>query len=84
MSAAIQAAIRVDAFLKDDAIATALGRLERRYYEEFKQAKSSEDRVRSWAKANVLDDFLHELQIVKDTGEREAIETSRPTPKEKK
>lgn len=84
MSAAIQAAMRVQAFIKDDAIAAAMGRLERKYYEEFKQSKSSEDRVRSWAKASVLDDFLNELQIVIDTGEREVLEAakaaSRATP----
>lgn len=73
MSAAIDAARRVDAFLKDEAIATALGRLERRYYEEFKQADSAETRIRAWAKASVLDGFLLELQIVKDSGELETL-----------
>lgn len=82
---AIQAAARVDSFLKDDAITGALSRMERRYYEEFKAADSSEKRVTAWAKAHHLDDFLTELRIVISTGEHEvlaAANAARPTPKE--
>lgn len=74
---AIHAAARVDQFLKDDAISGALSRMERRYFEEFKHADSSEKRVTAWAKAKVLDDFLAELRIVIDTGERAVLEIAR-------
>lgn len=73
MSAAIQAARRIDAFLKDDAIADALSRMERRHYEEFIAADSAEQRIRAWAKATVLREFERELKIVQDTGELETL-----------
>lgn len=85
MSAAIQAARRIDAFLKDDVIAKALSDMERRYYEEFIAAESSEQRVRAWAKAKMLRDFETQLKIVSDAGETETLQAaraSRPTPKE--
>jgi hypothetical protein len=66
---AIRDAARVDLFLRDDAIVMAFALMERRYYEEFKQADSSESRVRAWAKANVLDDFQAQLRIVVTNGE---------------
>jgi hypothetical protein len=81
MSAAIQAAMRVSNFLKDEAVSAAIGRLERRYFEEFKKAESSEARVRAWSKANLLDDFLNEMQIVIDTGELAVLEAARTAPK---
>lgn len=74
---AIQTAARVDQFLKDEAIAGALSRMERRYYEEFKAADSAEKRVTAWAKAHNLDDFLAELRIVISTGEREVLAAAR-------
>jgi hypothetical protein len=80
MSAAIQAAMRVSNFLKDEAVANALALLERKYYEEFKKSESSEARVRAWAKANVLDDFKDQLQIVIDTGEVAVLELARAAP----
>ena len=73
---AIQHAAKVEQFLKDDAISGAFARLERRYYEAFKQADSSEKRVTAWAKANVLDDFLTELRIIISTGERFVLEAA--------
>ena len=83
MSQAIQNAMRVQNFLKDDAVSAAIGRLERKYFEEFKKAESSEARVRAWSKATLLDDFLNELQIVIDTGELAVLELARPAPKPK-
>ena len=67
----IRDAQRISDFLKDDAIAAALSRMERRFYEEFIAADSSEKRVTAWAKANVLRNFEAELQIVMDAGEIE-------------
>lgn len=70
---AIQDAMRVENFLKDEAIGGALSRMERRYFEEFKAAQTADERNRAWAKAHNLDDFLKELRIVISTGELEAL-----------
>lgn len=68
---------RIAAFIKDECVDSALSRMERKYYEEFKASTSSEERVRSWAKARVLDDFLDELRAIVSTGERAATEQER-------
>jgi hypothetical protein len=69
----IRLAAKADQFLKDEVFTGALLRLERKYFEEFKQTKTSEERIRAWAKAAVLDDFKEQLRIVIDAGEREVL-----------
>jgi hypothetical protein len=66
--------MRIENFKNDPIVSGAIGKLERKYYEEFKSSKTSEDRVRSWAKAQVLDDFLNELNVVVGAGQRASIE----------
>lgn len=78
---AIQDAMRVQTFLKDDVIAGVLSRLERAFYEEFVAADSSEKRVTAWAKATVLRKFEMELQIVMDAGEKEVLRIANETKK---
>jgi hypothetical protein len=63
--------------LADECMVEVRAMLERRYFEEFKQADSSEKRVTAWAKAHLLDDFWNQLHVVKDRGEHEAHELAR-------
>jgi hypothetical protein len=58
----------IEQFLADPIVDGAISRLERRYYEEFKKSTTAEERVRSWAKANVWDDFVRELKQITDAG----------------
>lgn len=60
---------RLEQFLKDEVIAAALSRMERRFYEEFVASTTSEERVRSWAKANVLREWERELKAALDDGQ---------------
>lgn len=71
--------------MDDDVMKAALARVSVSIYAEFRRADSSEKRVTAWAKANVLEEILTELQAVKDAGEREALiaAKSAPKPKEK-
>jgi hypothetical protein len=69
----IRDADRISEFLKDEVIAGALSRMERRIYEEFQAADSSEKRVTTWAKSVVLRDFETELRSIIDAGEREVL-----------
>lgn len=73
----IAAGQRVKQLLDDDAVGGpngALSRMERQYYEEFKKSSTSEERVRAWAKANVLDDFVKEMHVIMQTGQAASIE----------
>ena len=80
--ATIAAARRIDAFLKDEAIGGALSRMERRYYEEFKAADTSEKRVQAWGKAKVLDDLERELKSILDAGEMAVLQAAKAAKKE--
>ena len=71
-------ASRLTAFLADEAIEAALSRMERRFYEDFINADSSEKRVTTWAKATVLRDFERELRSITDAGEI-AAKTTKPS-----
>jgi len=62
-------ASRINQFLGDDAVTWVFSRMERQYYEEFKNADSSEKRVTAWAKAKALSDFEKELKGILDDGE---------------
>lgn len=64
-------AARIKGFLTDEIVAKHLGLLERKYYEEFLRADTSEKRVRAWAQATVLREFTQELQAVVGAGEHE-------------
>lgn len=72
-SETIARAARVQGFLADDAITAALGKLERKYYEDFKKADTDASRLRAQSRAVVLADFLNEMQIILDAGERETL-----------
>ena len=65
----IRVAAKIDAMLKDDDIKDAFKAVSVRYYEEFRRAKSSEERVTAWAKANALEDVLTQLRVGIDAGE---------------
>jgi hypothetical protein len=68
---------RLDEFLRDEIVSSALSRMERQYYEEFKRAKGSDDRVIAYAKAHVLDQFLNELRTVASAGEAVTLQPTR-------
>lgn len=70
----INAKQTIETFLKDDVIAGVLAKMERKYYEEFKQAMTSEERVRAWSKANLLDDFVHGMAAVVESGKAALLE----------
>lgn len=65
---------RITEFLNDDVVGACLGKLERKYYEQFVAADSSEARVRAWACAVVLRDFHQHLQSVVTDGQLAAHE----------
>ena len=65
----VRDAERLKEFLKDGAVERCLGLLERKYYEHFLAADSSEKRVVAWAQANVLRDFHKHLAGVLTDGE---------------
>jgi len=76
--------MRLDNFLHDEVIEGIMTKLERRYYEEFKKSKTSEERVRAWAKASVLDDLENEMRVVGGLAEQAKLtldrENKRPKP----
>lgn len=77
----IRDAERIKAFVEDDAVSGAMSRLERRYYEQFKSADSSEQRVKAWACATVLDHFLLELRVTISAGEAEVLNAAQKAAK---
>jgi hypothetical protein len=52
---------RVEAFLADAAVRSALEGAKDRFYLEFKAAKTEDERTNAWAKANALDTLADEL-----------------------
>lgn len=75
---------RIDAFLKDPAIESALSRMERRYYEEFLGAENGEQRAKAQGKALTLKDLERELKSILDAGEMETIRLARRLKDERK
>jgi hypothetical protein len=73
----IRDAATVDQFLKNEVIDATLKGLAVRYYAEFRASDSSEKRVTSWAKTNVLEDFLTELRAVVSAGEAAVLNAAR-------
>ena len=73
----IAEAAHMQGFMKDEIIVEVFARLERKYWEEFKACKTSEDRVRAWAKANLLDDIKNEMRVTVDAGERDVWEAAK-------
>lgn len=63
------AGVRVKALLEDVAVRDALGKLERQFYEDFKRAKSDEERRRAQAQAAVLEVFCEKLMAVVARGQ---------------
>lgn len=59
---------RIESFLKDEGVKTAIGELEKRYFGEFKLAASDDARRLAQAKAVVLTDLALELRAVVDRG----------------
>ena len=78
----VQEAARIDQFLRDDVVGGALQRMERRYYEEFLAADSSEARVKAWAKANVLRDLEGQMKSLVDAGEFEILQMAKAAKRE--
>lgn len=80
----VQDAARIDAFVNDETVAAALGRMNGLCYEEFRTAKDDEARRMAQAKALVLEGFLTELRSVVVAGERvvadEAVKARRAPP----
>ena len=70
-------ASRMQQIMRDDIVIEAFARLERKYWTEFKGSTTAEERVRTWAKANVLDDIKRQMQITVDAGEHEVMEATR-------
>lgn len=73
----IRDATRVKEFLADPIIEGAMSRMERRFYEAFIAADSSEKRVTAWAQATVLRTFETELNAVIGAGEVEVINAAK-------
>jgi len=69
----LAAAQRIENFLNDDVIADVMQRLERKFYEEFIGADTSELRVRAWAKATVLREWEREMRAIISNGEKELL-----------
>lgn len=67
----------VKRFLEDDTIAEALSNMERKYYEEFVSADSSEKRIVAQAKAKVLRDLETEMNGALLAGEGAMIQLAR-------
>jgi len=75
--AIIADARRIDQFLDDPAIKEALSRMERRYYEEFLAADSSEKRAATQGKARVLKDLERELKSIIGAGEQAMLDAAK-------
>lgn len=75
--AIIRRAAKIDAFLKDEDIDAAWKQVATRYYEEFRRAESSEQRMQAWARAKALEDILTELRVAIDSGERAVLDAAR-------
>ena len=72
--AAVTRGNQIVAFLKDPDIRGALEDLKEQNYIEFTNAKSSDQRVTTWAKAQVLQDFATALAAIVSAGERGAAQ----------
>jgi hypothetical protein len=79
----IRDAQRIEQFLKDEVISAALTRMERRFYEEFVASTTSEERVRSWAKANVMKEWEREMKAALEDGKLATKELERASRKPK-
>lgn len=73
----IAQAERIKQFVEDAVVNDIISKLERKYYEEFKKARSADERVTTWAKAVVLEDFLTSMSIRVNDGKlaRRELET---------
>ena len=70
----IDAGARIEAFVKDEAVQAAIAQMAAKNYTAFKEAKTPDELMKASAKAGVLDDFVHELQIVIDRGDAAKIQ----------
>ena len=70
-------ATKIKQFLADELVGGIMSKLERAYYEEFKKSKTSEERVRAWAKAAVLDDWENEMRVVTGLADKAKITLDR-------
>lgn len=70
----IDAGSRVRAFVEDEAVQAAIARTAAQNYADFKTATTPADLLKASAKASVLDDFIHQLQITIDRGEAAGIQ----------
>ena len=59
---------RIESFVKDEGVKGALNELEKRYFTDFKNAKTDDERRSAQAKVVVLTDFAIELKSIVDRG----------------
>lgn len=67
----------VKKFLNDPVVKATIGRLSKKYYDEFVATKTPEAREGAWAKARALEDLAIELLAVVDTGTRAKVDLER-------
>lgn len=68
---------RLELFLTDPAVIEAVDKLDKRYYAQFKAAKSPEDIALVKAKSAVIEDLFSELRAVVSTGKHTEITRDR-------
>lgn len=64
----VAAGKRVEAFLADEAVKNALIELEKRYFADFKRAKTAEERETLHARVRALEDLFETVLGIKESG----------------
>lgn len=67
---AIDDYVRVEAFLADPAVKSAIRKVSDGYYEQFRSADTAEKQQQVWAKSRSLDELSDELMRTMDNGRR--------------
>lgn len=70
-------AMRVQNFLKDDAVRGAIERLEKRYIEQMIAAETGEARAKAQGKIHAVRGFADELAAIISSGEQEVLTAHR-------
>ncbi len=70
-------AARLEQFLAEPAVIEAVERLDRKYYEAFKQAVTAEEVAVVKARSSVLVDFFNELRVTVSGGKHTSITRDR-------
>lgn len=80
----INAAMRIDAFFKDEIIKAALDRTEKRFIEEMIAGDTAEKRAAAQGKVKAIRGFVGELRIILDAGEYEILKIAQDEAKKPK